>query len=108
MELSVSTQALGERALVTPTGKIMYDTRRPLEVALEQVGSQQVVIDLSATTMCDSSGLQVLLDAHFRRSGAGGWVRLVQPQPLVRRVLEITNLLEVLSVYRSVDAALAD
>jgi anti-sigma B factor antagonist len=106
-ELSVSTRSLGAGTLVTPTGKIMFDTREPLRVALAKVSSPQVVMDLSATTLCDSSGLQLLLDTHLRRTEAGGWLRLVHPQPMVQRVLEITNLVEVLPVYGSIEAAVA-
>lgn len=107
VELSVSTQSRGEWTLVTPSGKILFDTREPLEVAFDQIESPRVVVDLNSTTVCDSSGLQLLVSTHLRRASAGGWLRLARPQPLVRRVLEITNLNEVLAVYGSVEAAAA-
>jgi anti-anti-sigma factor len=97
--------------VVSARGKIMFDTQGPFGEALKAVLASpepRIVVDLQNVLICDSSGLQLLIDAHRQALSAGGWLRLCRPQPLVERVLEITNLVEVLSVYPTVEAAVSD
>ena len=44
---------------------------------------------------------------HQTATAHGGWLRLAGAQPLVRRVLDITDLARVLTTYISVDDALS-
>lgn len=46
----------------------------------------------------DSSGLQVLVTTHKRLRDGGGRLVLVQPSQALRRVLEITGLLDELEI----------
>ena len=59
---------------------------------LEAQGSPRVVVDLSAVTFLDSSGLHALV-AAYHRVPAGGELRVVGLRPNVRKVFEITGLL---------------
>jgi anti-anti-sigma factor len=95
---------------VAVRGKILYDTLQPLDLVLKEIlagPEPQVVLDLHQVVLCDSSGLQLFLETQQHAVAAGGWLRLCRPQPMVRRVLEITNLTSVLSVYESVDATVS-
>jgi anti-anti-sigma regulatory factor len=66
----------------------------------------KIVVDLSLVPMCDSGGLNVLLEAHRMAASRGGWLRLAAAQPFVRRVLELTNLTRALLIHGTVaDAA---
>jgi anti-anti-sigma factor len=91
-------------------GKVLFDTHGPLGQALKEavVGHQpKIVVDLHDVTVCDSSGLQLLVDAYRQVSAAGGAFRLCRARSLVRRVLDITNLTTILVVFDSVDAAVS-
>lgn len=52
----------------------------------------QVVLDCSAVTFCDSTGLQVLMRAHKHAGGSGGFVLAYVDGPIAR-VLELTGLI---------------
>jgi anti-anti-sigma factor len=62
----------------------------------DKVGA--IVLDLSATTFLDSSGLRAILTAQRRLADAGGELTLRAPSEPVTRLLEITGLSEHFSV----------
>jgi len=66
-----------------------------------------VLVDLSQTEFCDSSGLNVLVRALRRAQADGGQVRLVATRPAVLRILSVTGIGHLFSVYGSLDEALA-
>jgi anti-sigma B factor antagonist len=91
--------AVGEFDLAMST-----ELRDELEAAVREL-SPHLVIDLSRTLFLDSSGIGALMSAAKLARTSGGWVRLVAPQPNVRRVLELTQIDTVLDLYDDVDAA---
>ncbi len=74
---------------------------------LAQQGTTRVVVDLSAVSFVDSTGLGVLVSGLKRFREAGGDLVLVVVQPQILKVLEITGLTTVFSVHATVDDALA-
>ena len=56
------------------------------------------VVDLSAVTFIDSSGLRALVQAHQARVEAGSTLRLRAPSAAVQRLLEISGLAGYLDV----------
>ena len=66
-------------------------------------GASSIVVDLGEVTFLDSTGLSVLIAALKRCQSAGGSMRLVSPQPNVRRVLEVTGLTDVFQVESTLD-----
>ncbi len=100
----------GDPVVVTVRGHLDLDSAPVLTTALDQVldgPAPHVVVDLSGVEFCDSTGLSAFVIGHNRAHDAGGWVRLCRPQPLVARVLEITNLTSVLPVFDSIDGAVS-
>ncbi len=109
-ELRVTVREADDVRVVAPHGRVFYDTRGPLVDTLLDLAvtdKPRLVVDLAGVSMCDSSGLNVFVQAHRRVIEAGGWVRLARPQPLVRRVLEATNVNRLIGVFDSVEAAIA-
>src|SRR5688572_11156262 len=101
----------GDPVVVTVTGKIMFDTHDPLMstlLRLAERSSPRIVVDLGGAPMCDSTGLNVLVQAERRARVNGGWLRLANVQPMVDRVLAITNLQSVLPAYETVAHAVKD
>ncbi|KAB1934512.1 STAS domain-containing protein [Micromonospora sp. ALFpr18c] len=79
------------------TGELDYDTAPELIEAaaeLREAGRQQVLIDLTGVTLCDSSGLSALLVVH---RGAES-IRLTGVSPQLRQMLDRTGLSELLAV----------
>jgi anti-sigma B factor antagonist len=70
--------------------------------------NHEIVVDLTQLEFLDSTGLGALIGAHKRAAEHGGSVRLVAHEGQILRLLRITGLLEVFSVYPSVEAALGD
>jgi anti-anti-sigma factor len=64
-----------------------------------------LLVDMSALTFIDSGATQMIIAAHqvFRREG--GTLALVSPTPAAARVLELTGVSELITVYGSVDEA---
>jgi anti-sigma B factor antagonist len=55
-----------------------------------EAAGESIAIDLSRVTFVDSSGLRCLIGASQRSAFRGGRVRLIAPNAVVRRLLEIT------------------
>ncbi len=64
-----------------------------------------VIVDLTGLQGIGYSGLAVLLRVRKWTRRNAGDLPLVAPQPPVRRILEATGLIDVFSVYRSVEEA---
>jgi len=64
-----------------------------------------VIVDLAALDGIGYAGLAVLLRIRNWTRHSHGDLPLAAPQPAVRRVLEATGLIDVFSVYASVDEA---
>jgi len=73
-----------------------------------QNGCRSVVVDLSSLEYMDSTGLNLLLVLwrHVRHFGVP--LRLTEPQPAVKRLLEVTRLLPIFDFVPSVDAVLVE
>ena len=65
----------------------------------------RVLVDMSAVTYIDSSGLAVLIDAMQRIQAYGGKFALFGLRDGVRTVFEIARLDQVFKIFASKDAA---
>jgi anti-sigma B factor antagonist len=68
--------------------------------------SPRDVVDLSQTAFLDSMGVGAIAGGARRSREAGGWLRLVSPQPNVRKALSLTELDRVIGLYDTVDQAI--
>lgn len=71
-------------------------------------GAALLVVDMSATTFCDSAGVNALVRAFTRATATGAGMRLVVPAPNVQRILGLTGVDRLIDVYPSVSAAMAN
>jgi len=55
-------------------------------------------LDLSSVTFLDSSGLGALISLHKTMRSRNGTVRLINPAPNVRQILELTRLHRVFEI----------
>ncbi len=109
MELKVSSQSQGDRAIVTVSGEIDLYTAPRLQGELTAVlgGGRpvRVVVDMSGVEFCDSTGMNVLLAAMKRARELGGGLDLAGPRPAVRKILQVTGLDSVFTVVGAAAAA---
>jgi anti-sigma B factor antagonist len=70
-------------------------------------GHGPLVVDMTRTKFCDSSGLHALLGAYKRAGAEGREVLLVIPSTAVLRVFAITAVDRMIPIFTSVAEALA-
>lgn len=91
-------------------GEIDISTAGSFEAALQgaMAASGQVVVDLSGVRFMDSTGLGVLMRAHKHQDDAGAQLRIAAPTERIVRILDVTQLATIFSIYPSVDASVVD
>lgn len=88
-------RTVADRSILVVRGEIDLvnadDFRERIESLLDEGGSPTLV-DLSAVSFIDSSGVAALVAARGRADSAGIELVLVDPSPQTRTVLEVTGL----------------
>jgi anti-sigma B factor antagonist len=106
----LSDEAIDERRhVISPEGEVDALTaprlgRRLLGLADE--GKTGVVVDLSAVTFMDSTGLGVLLNALRALGPRRGRLALVCPNERVLRPFQVTGLASLMPIFPTLEAAL--
>ena len=111
VNMSVTSYAWGDATVVHLDGQLDIDTGGVFEASLRDLmdrSPQRIVIDLSALTFCDSTGLSSLVLAHGRCMAAGGFLRLAAPTPFLLRVITAVGLRDRFPMYTSIAAAIDD
>ena len=100
----------GRTAIVRLPGEIDLTNadaiREGLLSALNQAAAA-LVVDMTATTFCDSAGITALVRASRRAAATGATIRLAASAPPVLRVLTLVGIDRLIDIYPGVDAALA-
>ncbi len=99
-----------EYAVMRVAGEIDIATVGQITDELSQLladGCRYLVVDLSMTGFCDASGLSSLIVAQDRVRARRGWLRLVGPQPIVRKLFHVTGLTAEFSFYDTLELATA-
>ena len=109
MDLRLQTYQLEATTVVQVAGDIELSNASQLKSDLRSACEQdacRVVVDMSEVTFIDSTGIGVLVGALKRTREQNGSFALICPQPRVRRVFEITGLLQVMPLFNTIDEAL--
>jgi anti-sigma B factor antagonist len=110
LKLSLETRNCGDVVIVHCQGRIVYrDEAAALARVVGEVlqSERKVVLDLSGVSSMDSAGIGelALLQTWAQRENAS--LKCAGPNPLVKTLLDLTNLDSVLEVHPSLDEALA-
>ncbi len=73
----------------------------------EADGPPRIVVDLAGVDFLDSTGLGVLLGGLKRARAQNGVMALARAEAQVRKVFEITRVIEILPIHDDLDAAIA-
>lgn len=82
--------------------------RMDLDEAILRRQVEHLVLNLKDLQFMDSSGLGVILGRYKLIRGKGGKMVLCDANPAVRRLLDMSGLLKIMSLYDSEDSALTD
>lgn len=108
MDLQLSTTQLRDYSLVEVGGEIDLSSGPKLQEHLVRALGQSeggLIVDLSGVTFCDSTGLAVLLKVRQQAEEARKALRLAGPRRPVSRVLQVTELDRVFSIYSTREEA---
>jgi len=70
-------------------------------------GAGSLIVDMSATVSCDQAGADAIARAYQRSRVSGARMRLVVAAPNVRRLLSLSGIDRIVSIYPTLDLALA-
>lgn len=101
----------GETLVFGLRGSLDLATAPTVRAALMEAtddGNHNMIVDLTQLEFLDSTGLGVLIGAHRRAIERKGSFKLVINEGPIARLLNITGLIAVFSVYHSLEEAKAD
>ncbi|MFI7597940.1 STAS domain-containing protein [Actinoplanes sp. NPDC049681] len=85
---------------LVPPAELDLATAEPLLTAVREALDEQpaaIVVDLAGVTFCDSSGIGALLEARALAASAGIPLHVIGARTVIRRSLEITGVLGLLT-----------
>jgi anti-sigma B factor antagonist len=112
--LEVRSELVGDLHVFDVAGELDLNTapalREPLDEAIRN-GARAVMVDLSDCEFIDSTGIALLVWAWQELDGRDGAQRrqiaLCCPNAQVRRLLELTGVIDAISIHRERDSAIA-
>jgi anti-sigma B factor antagonist len=107
--LAVERSSADGSELLIVEGEVDASTSSRLIAALNEAVTDAVrslIVDLSGVDFMDSTGLGLLLGAYRRMKRRGRGFAIVCPGGPVRRIFELTDLVDILRVEPSREAAL--
>jgi anti-anti-sigma factor len=100
----------GQQAVVTLPEHIDVATAGGVREQLLSVinrGAVVLIVDMTATQSCDHAGMDAIARAYQRAAVSGTQLRLVVGAQVVRRVVAIEGLDRLISIYPTLEAAIA-
>lgn len=108
MQIVTATHRQGDWTVITVAGELDVVGGPDLRQAVMrevQSGNRHLVFDLSGVDFLDSFGLGVIVGALKRVRLLDGDLRLVVPEPRVRRIFEVCDLDRVFDLHADVEVA---
>ncbi|MGH3344824.1 MAG: STAS domain-containing protein [Carbonactinosporaceae bacterium] len=108
--MTVTVAEVSGHQVVTLAGEVDIATSPRLRQRLDllgDAGSRHLVLDFSAVTLCDSTGLGVVVSLLKRVIGEGGSLKLAGLRPNIAKVFDVAGMTDMIPTFPSVAAALA-
>ena len=106
--LELDVRQLGSATVVAVSGSVGVSGAEKLRRSLEELAEGRVpliVLDLTNMDFICSLGLGAIITGHLKNRHHNGEIRLVNPQPAVREMLETTRLTKLFPIYDTVEEA---
>ncbi|HEY5258995.1 MAG TPA: STAS domain-containing protein [Candidatus Baltobacteraceae bacterium] len=110
-ELHIDIKPEGETTVFALSGSLDLATSPAVRAALVDAagsGTHDMIVDLTNVDFLDSTGLGALIGAQRRALEQHGRMRVVVTDGPIARLLNITGLVRVFSVYHTLEAARQD
>lgn len=91
------------------TGHIDESAADALNTELDDIlegGSERIIFEVSDVKFMGSSGLGQIMRAYRELRDTDGYVRVVNPQPLIADLFELTKLNTIITIHPTVEDAL--
>ncbi|MGZ3498797.1 MAG: STAS domain-containing protein [Vulcanimicrobiaceae bacterium] len=111
LSIDIKSEHNGDALVFKLRGSLDLATAPSVRAALLEAaddGKHEIIVDLTQLEFLDSTGLGALIGAYRRAMEHQGRVALVVNDGPIARLLNITGLMRIFSVYHTVDAALKD
>ncbi|HHU33281.1 MAG: anti-sigma F factor antagonist [Zhaonellaceae bacterium] len=109
--MNIKTRVEQNALIVTVFGEldlvIAEQFKAVIEKELENLKINTLILDLKEVTFIDSSGLGAILSRYKMLSEKHGRMALINPQPAVKRILELSGILRIINIYEDLNRALA-
>ena len=100
--MQLPTEVFGDVAVVHAPDEVGEDQSPALLSFCAGLAQNQIVLDLDAVEMLDSTGLTTLLDAQDKLLAHSGDLKIATTNNVNRKILEVTRLDQQLEVFDSV------
>ncbi|MEO7803733.1 MAG: STAS domain-containing protein [Actinomycetota bacterium] len=110
MEIGLESRVQDDWTVLVVKGEVDIYTApnfRAELIRLIDQGANRLVLDLLGVDFMDSTGLSVLLSGKKRTNEANGDLKLVCTDGAVRKILTVTGLDKIFSLYPSVETAIS-
>lgn len=109
MELEFSESTLSEKSvLLNIVGRLNATSTQKLKTHLKQLvdgNKVELILDMSAVSFIDSSGLAALVSGLKHAREHGGWLKLAAVNQQVASIFKMTLLDRVFELYPTVEEA---
>ncbi len=108
-DINIETEMVGDAVALHLSGQVREMGADVLRGELDRLlgeGHVKLIFDLSNVSFISSTGLGQMMRAFRAVSGNDGYVRIVNPQPLVEEVFRFTKLHTLIHIYPTLQAAL--
>jgi anti-anti-sigma factor len=110
--MTIDERPSGTAIILDVDGRMTIEAEhdRPLTVKVRrllQEGQRRILLNLKGVPYLDTTGLCDIVEAYVATRRQGGSLKLLQPTPHVRAVLDTTRLLTILEAYDSESDAIA-
>lgn len=109
-DATIKHDIVGDAVIVRISGQMREMGADALREELDELiaaGHYKLVFDLGDVTFVSSTGLGQMMRAYRQAVGNGGYLRVVNPQPLVEEVFRFTKLHTLIGIFPTVEAAIA-
>jgi anti-anti-sigma factor len=106
---TISKEQQGDAVILRMSGQMREIGADALRDELDELlaaGHYKLIFDLTDITFISSVGLGQMMRAFRTAMGNAGYVRIVNPQPLVEEVFRFTKLHTLIHIYPTVEAAI--
>ena len=91
--LNIRKQKLGDTTILHLAGRVTFPDADSLRgLTLQQPCVRTLVLDLANVTAIDAAGVGALVFLRFRSKSVGRTLKLMNVNPQIERLLELTNL----------------